>query len=278
MHCLLFPGQGVQRKGMGAGLFEEFGELTAAANDVLGYSIEELCLRDEQRRLRDTRYAQPAVFFVNALLGRKLLAERPGYYSCLAGHSLGEYNALVLGGWLDLLEALPLVRRRAELMSQVTGGGMAAVLGVPGVLVERALRETQLSKVYIANRNADTQTTIAGDSAELLVAAKTMAALPGARVVRVNVSGPFHTPLMEPVEAALAELLRDCAFNTGQLPVRSSVSGELFEPAHAVDLLSRQVSAPVEWIRTVRGLRAAGVTRFDEVNGRTLLSLLEGIR
>ncbi|MDH6121217.1 ACP S-malonyltransferase [Kitasatospora sp. GAS204B] len=278
MHCLLFPGQGVQRRGMGAGLFEEFGELTAAANAVLGYSVEELCLRDEQRRLRDTRYAQPAVFFVNALLGRKLLAERPGAYDRLAGHSLGEYNALVLAGCLDLLDALVLVRRRAELMAQVTGGGMAAVVGVPGVLVERALRETQLSKVYIANRNADLQTTIAGDSAELLVATKAMATLPGARVVRVNVSGPFHTPLMEPVEAALAELLRGCAFTAGQLPVHSSVTGELFDPADAVDLLSRQVSTPVEWIRTVRGLRAAGVSRFDEVNGRTLLPLTEGIR
>ncbi|MCX4751655.1 acyltransferase domain-containing protein [Kitasatospora sp. NBC_01287] len=278
MHCLLFPGQGVQRRGMGAGLFEEYPELTAAASEALGEPIDELCLRDERRRLRDTRYAQPAIFFVNALLGLRALAADPDAYAYLAGHSLGEYNALVLGGWLDLRQALTLVVRRAELMAQVTGGGMAAVLGVPGVLVERALRETQLSKVYIANRNADTQTTIAGDSAELQAAARAMAALPGARVVRINVSGPFHTPLMEPVQAALAELLRDCAFSTGRLPVVSSVTGEPFAAAHAVELLSRQVSAPVEWTRAVRTLRAAGVSHFDEVNGRTLTSLTEGIR
>lgn len=278
MRCLLFPGQGVQRKGMGAGLFDEFRELTGRAGEILGYSIEELCLRDEDKRLRSTLYAQPAILFVSALHAMRALREYPDAYAYLAGHSLGEYNALVLGGYLDLCEALSLVQRRAELMAQVTGGGMAAVMGLPGAIVQRALRETGLSRVYIANRNADVQTTIAGDSAELAVAAKAIAALPGARVVPINVSGPFHTPLMEPVETAFAEVLRTAVFTPGRIPVVSSVTGELFDPDNAVALLSTQVAAPVEWIRAVHTLRAAGVTRFDETNGRTMVALTEGIR
>ncbi|MGC0416884.1 ACP S-malonyltransferase [Embleya sp. AB8] len=277
MRCLLFPGQGVQRRGMGAGLFDEYREITDTAGEILGYSIEDLCLRDEQRQLRTTRHAQPAIFFVNALLGMRQLREEPDAYAYLAGHSLGEYDALVLGGYLDLHEALLLVKRRAELMARAGGGGMVAIIGAPGALVQRALHETGLSKVYIANRNADVQTTIAGDSAELQVAARAMATLPGARVVRLNVSGPFHTPLMESIGTELAEILRGCAFTPGHLPVMSSVTGELFDPEHAVELLAGQVSAPVEWIRTVRALRAAGVTHFDEVNGRTMVSLTEGI-
>lgn len=272
MQCLLFPGQGVQRKGMGAELFSRHPEATALADDVLGYSIEELCVRDTGRRLRDTRYAQPAVFFVNALLGVERLAERR--YEFFAGHSLGEYNALVAAGVLDLAAGLRLVKRRAELMSTITGGGMFAVQGVPAAFVRRALVETGLSKVFVANFNADTQTTIAGDRAELAVAGKAIAALPGARVVPINVSGPFHTPLMAPAEAEFRATLAGFAFAQAVTPVVSSVTGELFD---GPDLLARQLSAPVEWVRAVTTLRAAGVTEFDEVNGQTLTSLVNKV-
>ncbi|GAA3464017.1 ACP S-malonyltransferase [Saccharothrix longispora] len=273
MQCLLFPGQGVQRKGMGAELFSRHPEATALADDVLGYSIEELCLRDPERRLRDTRYAQPAVFFVNALLGVERAAGHPAP-DFLAGHSLGEYNALVAAGVLDLADGLRLVRRRAELMSGITGGGMSAVQGVPAAFVRRALAETGLTKVFVANFNADTQTTIAGDRAELAVAGKAIAALPGSRVVPINVSGPFHTPLMAPAEAEFRTVLADFTFRPAATPVVSSVTGGLFD---GPDLLARQLSAPVEWVAAVKTLRAAGVTGFDEVHGQTLTSLVNKI-
>ncbi|ONI84579.1 hypothetical protein ALI22I_28940 [Saccharothrix sp. ALI-22-I] len=260
---------------MGAELFARHPDATALADEILGYSIEELCVRDPERRLRDTRYAQPAVFFVNALLGRDRLAEHPGRYAYFAGHSLGEYNALVAGGVLDLAAGLRLVKRRAELMSTISGGGMSAVQGVPAAFVRRALVETGLSKVFLANLNADTQTTIAGDRAEVAVAGKAIGALPGARVVPINVSGPFHTPLMEPAEAAFREVLEGFEFAPATTPVVSSVTGE---PFTGPDLLARQLSAPVEWVRAVQTLRAAGVTEFDEVNGRTLTSLVNKIR
>ncbi|GLZ43493.1 acyltransferase domain-containing protein [Actinokineospora sp. NBRC 105648] len=273
MRCLLFPGQGVQRRGMGADLFDRFPVETALADDILGYSVAELCARDPERRLRDTRYAQPAVFVVNALLGLQRTAEVD--YGYFAGHSLGEYNALVAAGVLDLADGLRLVRRRAELMAGVTGGGMSAVQGVPVAFVRRALTETGLGRVFVANLNADTQTTIAGDRAELAVAGKAIAVLPGSRVVPINVSGPFHTPLMVPAEAEFRAVLAGHEFRPAATPVVSSVTGELFD---GPELLARQLCAPVEWVRTVRTLRAAGVTDFDEVHGQTLTSLVNATR
>ncbi|MEV6708732.1 ACP S-malonyltransferase [Micromonospora wenchangensis] len=277
MHCLLFPGQGVQRRGMGADLFGLFPEATAMADEILGWSIEELCTRDPHRRLRDTRYAQPAVFFVNALLAQQVIAERPGHYRYFAGHSLGEYNALVAAGVLGLDAALRLVDRRAELMSQVTGGGMSAVQGLPVSFVRRALTETGLPRVFVANLNADTQSTIAGDRAELAVAAKAIGALPGARVVPLNVSGPFHTPLMAAAEQRFRAVLDGCDFAAGHTPVVSGVTGDVFDTGRAAELLARQLSTPVEWVRAVTTLRAAGVTGFDEVNGKTLSAFLTRI-
>lgn len=276
MHTLLFPGQGVQRKGMGAGLFEEFHELTAMADRVLGYSIADLCLRDPHRQLRDTRYAQPAVFFVNLLLGRRQLDAHPRY-DYFAGHSLGEYNALVAAGVLDAEAALVLVKRRGELMSEISGGGMAAVMGMPAAIVQRALTETGLSQVFVANRNADTETTIAGERAELAVAGKSIALLPGARVVPINISGAFHTPLMAPAESAFGQVLAQYSFAPGHTPVMSSVTGEVLDTADAAAHLARQLTAPVEWVRTVTNLRAAGVTHFDEVHGQTLTALIARI-
>lgn len=277
MRCLLFPGQGVQRRGMGAELFARFPEITAQTDAILGYSIEELCTADPDRRLRDTRYAQPAVFVVNALMGMRQLADDTDGYRFFAGHSLGEYNALVAAGVLDYPAALRIVARRGELMASITGGGMSAVQGVPAAFVRRTLRETGLARVYIANYNADTQTTIAGERTEVAVAAKAIGALPGARVVPINVSGPFHTPLMAPVEPALRAVLADCAFGTATGTVVSSVTGEIFDPQTGVDLLAGQVRAPVQWVRAVTTLRALGVTTFDEVNGSTLSALVSRI-
>jgi malonyl CoA-acyl carrier protein transacylase len=275
MRCLLFPGQGVQKKGMGAELFGAFPTETALADEILGYSIEELCLRDPDRRLRDTRYVQPAVFFVNALLGIQRIADQS--YQYFAGHSLGEYNALVAAGVLDLPAGLRLVKRRAEVMSSITGGGMSAVQGLPVSFVRRALTETGLSKVFVANLNADVQTTIAGDRAEIAVAGKAISAIPGARVIPINVSGPFHTPLMEPAELEFRQVLATVEFRAAGTPVVSGVTGELFDPAEGSELLARQLSSPVEWVRAVTTLRTNGVTEFDEVNGQTLSSLLTRI-
>jgi [acyl-carrier-protein] S-malonyltransferase len=277
MRSLIFPGQGVQRRGMGAGLFEEFDDLTRLADDVMGFSIEKLCVDDPDDRLRDTRYAQPAVFVVNALQARRVAGDGPppAFY---AGHSLGEFNALVEAGVIDLATGLLLVKRRAELMAEVTGGGMAAVTGLPRERVTQALRAAGLALVHVAGHNSDQQVTVAGDRAELSLAARALRSAGASRVVPVAVSGPFHTPLMARAARTFARVVREVPFADGHTPVMSSVSGERFDPARAEKLLSTQIVAPVEWVQVVRNLRAAGAGEFTEVNGRTLTSFIEKIR
>jgi len=275
MYCLLFPGQGVQRRGMGSGLLEKFGSLTARADEVLGYSIADLCLRDPRGQLRETEFAQPAIFFVNALHGIERTAlRRYGYF---AGHSLGEYNALVAAGCLDLLDALALVRDRARAMATVRGGGMAAVVGLDTEVVADALGLAGLPGVEVANRNSDQQTVIAGDREQLRLAASVLK-LAGARAVTMlNVSGPFHSSLMAPAVRAFEPVVSGYRFAEPTDVVMSTVTAAPFVWQKAVDLLCRQIDHPVEWVRTVQALRAAGVTEFDEVNGATLTTLLRGI-
>ncbi|GAA2432910.1 ACP S-malonyltransferase [Streptomyces glaucus] len=275
MHCLVFPGQGVQRRGMGEGLFERYPRETAAASELLGYPVARLCRDDPGDRLADTRYAQPAVFLVNALSWLDL--ERDGRrYDYFAGHSLGEFNALVAAGVLDLMDGLALVRRRAELMAGVTGGAMIAVVGLDSARIETTLRAAGFNLVHVANRNSDKQVTVAGDRRQLALAAKALRG-PGVRVLPVHVSGPFHTPAMAAAGRAFADVLRTQEFRAGHTPVMSSVTGTEFDPGRAVQLLGTQISRPVEWVRTVRALRAAGVARFDEVNGTTLTAFIARI-
>ena len=272
MRCLMFPGQGSQRAGMGGDLFVRFPELTATANDVLGYAIEESCVED--RRLADTRYAQPAIFVVNALAAHRHLADSPEPYEFFAGHSLGEYNALVAAGVLDFRSALELVSARGRLMSRIRVGGMAAVLGLTAEEIEQTLRHAGCTGVFLANYNSDRQIVVAGHDAELTVATAALRRAGAAQVAPLAVSGPFHTPLMAPAVEPFRKTLSRYEFRDGKSVVISSVTGKPFQPEFAVDLLSRQISSPVAWTNVVRTLRAAGVTRFDEVNGTILSGLM----
>lgn len=275
MQCLVFPGQGVQRRGMGQGLFEQHEDLVEQASQVLGYSITELCLHDTGARLRDTTYAQPAIFFVNALLGMQRMADEE--YQFFAGHSLGEYNALVAAGSLDLIDGLALVAQRARAMGEIHGGGMAAVIGIDGELVTQTLIMSGLAGVQVANRNADQQTVIAGERSQLTLAA-TVLKQAGAKAVSIlKVSGPFHTSLMSPAARAFAPVVGAVTFTEPTGTVMSTVTASPFAWQKAADLLCRQIDSPVEWVATVRALRAAGVTRFDEANGTTLTTLIRGI-
>lgn len=280
MRCLMFPGQGVQRPGMGADLFDLFPQEVEAADGVLGYSIRELCLHNPEGRLSDTRYAQPAVFFVSALDARRRLAQEgceAEPVACYVGHSLGEYNALTAAGCLDLTDALRLVRARAEAMAAVRGGAMSAVAGIGAAEVASALRAARVQHVYVANWNSDRQTVIAGGLDEIADAAGALRDAGARAVVPLPVSGPFHTPLMAPAARAYLPALKDQEFRPPAVPVVSGVTAAAFDPARAAALLATQITAPVEWVRTVRALRAGGVTRFDEANGTTLTSLLSAI-
>jgi [acyl-carrier-protein] S-malonyltransferase len=277
--CLIFSGQGTSLRGSApADLFEEFADFTEEADAILGYSIAKMCLDDRDERLQDTRYAQPAIYFVNALQALRRTRADDVKYHFFAGHSLGEYNALVAAGSIDLCTGLRLVTERSRLMSQVRGGGMAAVIGLPAQQVRRVLDGSALSRVFVANHNSDWQTTIAGDLAELGTALTILRNSGARHVLRLNVSGPFHTPLMAPAAEAFTRVVAACEFAEGRVPVISSVTGQPFDHRRAAELLGRQIVGPVEWVRTVQTLRAAGVEQFDEAIGRTLTSLINDIR
>lgn len=275
---LVFPGQGVQRTGMGAGLFERFTAITAAAEDVLGWSVPGLCASDDAARLTDTTYAQPAIFMVNALHALARAEDGAPAGDVCAGHSLGEFNALVAAGMLDLLTGLRLVRDRALAMAEVRGGGMIAVTGLPGDRVEQVLRASALGQVHVANRNSDRQTTVSGSTTQLGLASRVLKRVGAAQVLPLRVSGPFHSPLMAPARAAFAKTLEGVRFEPGAIPVVSSVTGDLLRPEDAAQVLTRQLVAPVEWVRVVRRMREIGVTSFEEVGGTVLTGMIKAVR
>ncbi|MDW5322300.1 ACP S-malonyltransferase [Plantactinospora sp. KLBMP9567] len=279
MYGLVFPGQGTQRPRMGAELFRRYPEIVAAAEDVLGWSPREMSERGDVAQLTDTRYAQPTIFLVNAL---RALAhaedDDPREYAVFAGHSLGEFNALVAAGILDLMSGLRLVRERALAMAEVRDGGMVAVLGLPADEVERVIRRSNLNQVFLANRNSDRHVTLGGQSAQLGLVSRLLRSAGASNVLPLRVSGPFHTPLMAPARVRFARALREASFGPGHTLVVSSVTGADFDPTFAAELLTRQLVSPVEWVAVVHRLRRLGVTQVDELEGSTLTAMIGAVR
>src|ERR1051325_8154086 len=162
MTAFVFPGQGSQKRGMGQGLFDEVREYAAIekeADAILGCSLRKLCLEDPDNRLKETQFTQPCLYVVNALHYYKAVSEgaRPDY---VAGHSLGEYNALLAAGVFDFLTGLKLVKKRGELMARPKNGGMPAVIGLPAETIGKVLQDNGLTTIDVANFNTPTQTVV----------------------------------------------------------------------------------------------------------------------
>ncbi|MFZ4275824.1 ACP S-malonyltransferase [Streptomyces arboris] len=280
MRCYVFPGQGTQKKGMGRSLFGRFPDLRSRADDLLGYSIEELCLENPERRLSETVYAQPAIYVVNALHWSAAQEDLPPA-DFLAGHSLGEYSALFAAGAFDFETGLTLVQRRAELMGQVSGGAMAAVVGVSEQIVEETLKQHDATGVVIANYNAPEQFVLSGSHEELARIKPVFEEVEGVRAfVPVRVSGPFHAPAMAPAAERFRSVLASVDVGGLRTPVISNVTGRPFGPdAQEVRaLLAEQIARPVRWTDGIRYLRDAGVSVFTELGeSKVLTSLIDRI-
>jgi malonyl CoA-acyl carrier protein transacylase len=164
----LFPGQGSQAKGMGAALFERYADWTAEADAVLGYSMVELCLEDPRNELGQTAFTQPALYVVNAMTWRAFMDDGGAAPAFVAGHSLGEYNALLAAGCFDFGTGLRLVQRRGAMMGEVRGGGMAAVIGLEPAAIAAVLEASDAGRrLDIANFNSFDQTVIAGPTVDI---------------------------------------------------------------------------------------------------------------
>ncbi|EHL32061.1 ACP S-malonyltransferase [Legionella drancourtii] len=279
MLAYLFPGQGAQIKGMGKELFAQFSDYTAQADELLGYSIEELCIEDPQQLLNQTQYTQPALYVVNAFMYLKILADTSQQPDYVAGHSLGEYNALFAAGVFDFITGLALVKKRGELMSQAQDGGMAAVLGLSQQELMHIIQTNNLSTVTIANYNSYQQLVISGPKADIKRTQEILAPFRHATFISLSVSGAFHSPYMLSAQQAFAGFLHDFEFTTPCLPVIANVDASAYHPLVLKTNLINQITHSVQWIQTIEYLQSKANIRFQEVGpGSVLTGLLRRIQ
>jgi malonyl CoA-acyl carrier protein transacylase len=274
----LFPGQGAQRAGMGLALFKRFPHEVAAADELLGYSLEQLCAEDGDSRLHSTEYTQPALYAVNALHYLEL-AEREQPPDYLAGHSLGEYNALFAAGAFDFLTGLRMVQRRGQLMARATGGAMAAVVGLSEPSLRDELAAAGFDAIDVANLNSPIQTVISGQRDDIAAAAKHLGQVTEAEVVMLRVSGAFHSRYMTPLRAELASFLDGIQFGPLRIPVLSNVHAQPYDQGAIAATLAQQLTSPVRWNAIVCRLLSEPEVEFKEVGpGKTLMALLRQIK
>lgn len=281
MTAFIFPGQGSQVRGMGGDLFG-LSEYCAVENEVdgmLGYSLRRLCLDDPGNRLNETQYTQPSLYVVNSLHMFKAVIEgaRPTH---VAGHSLGEYNALAASGVFDFMTGLRLVKKRGELMAQAKDGGMGAVIGLARERIAAILCDSGLGGVDVANFNSPTQTVISGPIAEITLAGRMLEEAGARMYVQLPVSAAFHSRYMRVYADQFANFLRPFSFSSPRIPVISNVTAEPY-PADSdsiKSLLVRQITQPVDWTRSIRWFHARNVTGIREIGpGNVLTRLLQQI-
>lgn len=280
MLTCVFPGQGSQSKGMGLRLFDEVREFVAIEKDIdalLGYSLRRLCLEDADNRLRETQYTQPCLYVVNALHYYKARSEgvRPAW---LAGHSLGEYNALLAAGAFDLLTGLRLVMKRGELMAKARSGAMAAVLGLDANAVTRVIQDGGLGALDIANFNSPSQIVVSGPVEDIKRAGPAFERAGARMYMPLPVSGAFHSRYMREAAQTFELFLRPLSFEAPSLPVIANVTAEPYPTANASEAIKanlvRQITHSVRWTQSVQYLVSRGVTELREIGPGSVLTRL----
>ena len=272
MKTYMFPGQGSQARGMGGDVFDAFPELTAKADAVLGYSIKELCLEDPRRELGKTQFTQPALYVVNALSYYKRIqdtGETPDY---LAGHSLGEFNALLAAECFDFETGLKLVKKRGELMSEATQGAMAAIVNASRDQIEALLKEKGLVNVDIANYNTPLQIVISGPTADI-AACQEIFQFDRVMYVPLNTSGAFHSRLMIPAKQKFEAFLKKRKFSKPKIPVIANLTAKPYPNGAVVEYLSKQISSTVLWSDTIHHLMSlSDAMEFVEIGHGDVLA------
>jgi [acyl-carrier-protein] S-malonyltransferase len=275
----LFPGQGSQFAGMGQSLAENFPaarERFEQADDALGFSLSRLCFEGPEEDLKLTENTQPALLAVS-VAAWTVLCHEVGEPDYVAGHSLGEYSALVAAGSLDFADALRLVRRRGKYMQEAVPpgvGAMAALLKLPAGKLDEILAEAARGEIVTAaNLNSPDQVVIAGDRAAVDRAMELAKAAGARRAVALPVSAPFHCPLMKPAQERLEADLQATNFADLRVPlINNWQAREVRTAAEAREGLWQQVPNPVRWMESMQVLAAAGVERWFEVGAGAVLS------
>jgi trans-AT polyketide synthase/acyltransferase/oxidoreductase domain-containing protein len=263
---------------MGGELFDQFPELVKQTDEVLGCSIKDLCLNDPDKRLGQTDYTQPALYIVNALTYLSKTENfdlRPDF---VAGHSLGEYNALFAAGVFDFITGLKLVQRRGQIMVKVTGGGMAAVIGMQPDKIKQVLKDASFESIDIANLNSPKQTVISGRK-EDIDAVKTVFEDAGVRLfIPLKVSGAFHSRYMQEAQNEFADFLKSFEFQPVQIPVIANFTAAPYQDTETVNNMVQQISSPVRWVESIQYLKQQPEPEFEEVGpGNVLTKLIKQI-
>lgn len=282
MKAFVFPGQGAQFVGMGKDLYENSPlakELFEKANEILGFRITDLMFEGTDEDLKQTKVTQPAIFLHSVILAKTMGEEfKP---EMTAGHSLGEFSALVAAGAMSFEDGLKLVSQRAQAMQkacEAEPSTMAAIVGLDDNVVEEVCAAID-EVVVAANYNCPGQLVISGSIAGVDKACAMLTEKGAKRALKLQVGGAFHSPLMEPARAELAKAIEATQINAPMCPVYQNVSAKPFtDPAQIKQNLVAQLTAPVRWTQTVQNMLADGATLFTEVGpGSVLQGLIKKV-
>jgi malonyl CoA-acyl carrier protein transacylase len=273
----VFPGQGSQAIGMGKELFDQYSFLVKQADQILGYSIKQLCLEDPNKKLNSTDYTQPALYIVNALSYLKKV-QQSGKPDFVAGHSLGEYNALFAAEVFDFSTGLKLVQKRGAIMAKAEGGGMGAVIGMEPEKIKEVLKNAGLESIDIANFNAPGQTVISGPKADIGKLTGVFEKSGARLFVPLAVSGAFHSRYMKPAKEEFEKFIEQFAFKAPKIQVIANYTAKKYDDNTIKENLAQQICNPVRWVETIIFLKQQPNPEFEEIGpGKVLTKLIAQI-